>query len=419
MSAQSDYIDMTDSLAQRIKKGLEALHPFTSTPGQGTTRLPFTKETRAAADCLKEYMAGAGLAVHEDEAGNLIGIMNGANADLPALIVGSHYDSVVNGGNFDGQAGVIAAVEVARMLRDNAAPLQRDYIAIAFMDEEGMRFSTGYFGSKSWLGKITQEELHTIKDKDGISIYDAMKSYGLTPENLPRARWDIDRVKAFVELHIEQGPILDAENIELGLVECIVGIQRYIVTINGRADHAGTTPMDMRMDAAEAAAKVMAKIPDWAREKKDGTVATTGYVKVTPGGVNIVPQEAQFSIDIRSRNNDNLLDIMDKITSELDKVCRENGTTYKMEEKLIITPVSLSQQMLELMEASCKKYGYSHRRMVSGAGHDSLAIGQHVDTVMLFTPSKDGRSHCPVEWTDYSYIAKGTLVIYDLIIDMQ
>lgn len=407
------------TLEQRIKTGLEALHPFNATPGNGTTRLPFTKEAREAAEHLKTYMAGAGLTVHEDEAGNIIGVMAGKDRALPSLVVGSHFDTVVNGGNFDGQAGVVAGVEIARLFKETGVPLARDFMVIAFCDEEGMRFSGGYFGSKSWLGQITQEDLHAFKDKDGISIYEAMKGYGLVPEDLPKAAWDMNKVRAYIELHIEQGPVLDTEKEEVGLVDCIVGMQRYIVTVKGRADHAGTTPMDMRMDAVEAASKVYSQLPDWAREKKDGTVATTGFIKVTPGGINIVPAEVQFSIDIRSRNKNNLVDLMAKVTAELDKACAANGTSYSMEKKLLVDPVNLSAPMLDILEESCRKRGYSYRRMVSGAGHDALAIGQVVETVMVFTPSKDGRSHCPVEWTEYADVAKATSVLYDLTLKMQ
>lgn len=407
-------------LTTKIQTGLEGLHPFNATPGNGTTRMPFTKETRDAAEHLKRYMCDAGLSVHEDQAGNILGVMEGADTALPALVMGSHYDSVINGGNFDGQAGVVAAVEVARLLRDNKVPLKQNFVAIAFMDEEGMRFSTGFFGSKSWMGLMTQEELHSYKDKNGVSVYEAMQEYGLVPEDLPKAAWDMNRVRAFIELHIEQGPILDTEKTGIGLVECIVGIQRYIVTVAGRADHAGTTPMDMRLDAVESASKVFSKIPDWAREKKDGTVATTGLVQVVPGGINIVPEEVKFSIDIRSRNQENLEGMMETIRKELDKACAANGTSWTMEEKLLVTPVNLSPAMLESMEKSCKDRGYSYRRMVSGAGHDALAIGgQGVETVMIFTPSKGGRSHCPVEWTEYADVAKATAVIYDLVLEMQ
>ncbi|MDR3161749.1 MAG: M20 family metallo-hydrolase [Spirochaetaceae bacterium] len=406
-----------DEMTENLKKNLRALHQYTATPGEGTTRLPFTKEARAAANHIRSMMEEVGLEVREDEAGNIIGLLKGADPSLPALVVGSHFDTVNNGGDFDGLAGVMTGIEIARMLKRET--LKRNFIVLGFCDEEGMRFGTGYFGSKSILGQVTQEELRHYKDKDDVSVYEAMKGYGLVPENLPRAAWDLKTIKAFVEMHIEQGPVLYQSGDELGLVECIVGIQRYIVTVRGRSDHAGTTPMDMRIDAVEAATRVISRIPDWAREKGEGTVATTGYIKVLPGGMNIVAEEVQFSVDVRSRNKASIDDIVAKIRDGLDESCKRNGATYTMDNKLTITPVNLSRDMLSRLEKFCKNRGYSYRRMISGAGHDALAIGQVLETVMVFVPSRDGRSHCPVEWTEYGDISKAVAVIYDLIMEMQ
>lgn len=405
-------------IANNLQKYLEKLSTFNATPGNGCTRLPFTKEARQAADYIKALMTEVGLKVHEDQAGNVIGVLEGEDTEAPALVTGSHYDTVINGGNFDGLAGIATGIEIARMLKENKVQLKRNFVVIAFCDEEGMRFGTGYFGSKALLGQITLEDLN-FKDKDNVSVYEAMQEYGLVPEDVLKAKQDLNKIKAFLELHIEQGPVLDQKKVEIGLVNCIVGIQRYIITVHGRADHAGTTPMDMRIDAVEAATKVISKIPDWAREKGDGTVATTGFAKVLPGGMNIVAEEVQFSIDIRSSNNDNINDIVAKIRAELDAVCKSNGASWEMENKLTIVPVDLNEDMLSMLQKSCEDHGYSWQRMISGAGHDALAIGQVLDTVMVFVPSKDGRSHCPVEWTEYTDIAKAVAIIYDMIVDMQ
>ena len=264
-------------------------------------------------------MTEAGLEVHEDEAGNVIGILKGENPDLPCVMMGSHYDSVVNGGDFDGIAGVVCAIEAARQLKDEGFTPKRNFAIVGFCDEEGMRFGTGYFGSGAMLGHRDVEYCKHYKDTDGISIYDAMKGYGLDPEKIEDAKWPEGSIGKFLELHIEQGPVLDAKNIEIGLVDCIVGIQRYMVTVNGRADHAGTTPMDMRLDAVDAATKVISKIPDWAREKADGTVATIGYINTIPGGMNIVAEKCEFTVDIRSKSNDNINDIANRIRAALDR----------------------------------------------------------------------------------------------------
>lgn len=405
--------------AKRIKRDIENLSAYTSTPGNGTTRLPFTREARAGVDYLRGAMEDAGLLAREDEAGNIIGVLKGEDSGLPAIVTGSHFDTVVNGGNFDGLAGVVAGLEMARLLRDEGITLKRDFVVIGFCDEEGMRFGTGFFGSKSILGQMTVEELHRFKDKDGVSVYEAMKSYGKTPEKIGTAAWDLDKIKAFIELHIEQGPVLDTRKIDIGLVDCIVGMQRYMVTVHGRPDHAGTTPMDMRIDAVDVAAKVVSRIGDWAREKGDGTVGTTGFMRVAPCAMNIVAETCEFSIDVRSVNNDNIKDIVGKIKAALGEECARAGASYDWLEKLVIEPVRLDEGMLYRLERSCKDHGYSYTRLPSGAGHDALAIGQALPTVMVFAPSKDGRSHCPVEWTGYDALAKATHVTYDLLKDMQ
>lgn len=403
-----------EDVTGRIARDLEHLKQYTATPGNGCTRLPFTKEARDAVNYLKELMTEAGLEVTEDAAGNVIGTLKGEDPDAPCVMMGSHYDSVVNGGDYDGIAGVICAIEVARILKEEGFVPKRNFVVVGFCDEEGMRFGTGYFGSGAMLGHRDVEYTKKFADTDGVTIYEAMKGYGLDPEKIGEAAWKEGSIGQFLEAHIEQGPVLDAEGTELGLVEGIVGIQRYMVTVHGRADHAGTTPMDMRMDAVDAATKVISKIADWAREKADGTVSTVGYINTVPGGMNIVAEKVEFTVDIRSMNNDNINDITNRIRKALDKEVAEYGGSYEMDNKLTITPVHLSSEMLDFMEADCKERGYTYRRMPSGAGHDSLEIGQSIPTVMIFTPSKEGRSHCPVEFTKYSEFAKASVIMKDL-----
>lgn len=403
-----------EEVTGRVARDLEHLKQFTATPGEGCTRLPFTKEARDAVNYLKEIMEEAGLEVREDAAGNVIGVMKGEDPDAPCVMMGSHYDSVINGGDFDGIAGVVCAIEAARQLQESGIVPKRNFAVVGFCDEEGMRFGTGYFGSGAMLGNRDVAYCKHYKDTDGISIYDAMKGYGLDPEKIEDAKWPEGSIGKFLELHIEQGPVLDAEGIELGLVDCIVGIQRYMVTVHGRADHAGTTPMDMRMDAVDAATKVISKIPDWAREKADGTVATIGYINTVPGGMNIVAEKCEFTVDIRSKSNDNINDIANRMRAALDREVKAMGGSYDIDTKLVITPVMLSEEMLGIMEEDCKEKGYSYKTLPSGAGHDALEIGQVIPTVMLFVPSKDGRSHCPVEFTKYSDFAKASVIMTNL-----
>ena len=398
----------------RIQKDLETLASYTSTPGHGVTRSSYSKEDTLAKEYLIKEMKKLHLDVYEDGIGTIFGRREGTLTDAPVVMFGSHYDSVVNGGDFDGIAGAVCAIEVARQLKEKGVTPKRNFVAVGFCDEEGMRFGTGYFGSGAMLGNRDVEYCKKFKDRDGVSIYDAMKSYGLDPEKITDAKWPEGSIGHFLEAHIEQGPVLDAENIEIGLVDCIVGIQRYMVTVHGRADHAGTTPMDMRLDAVDAATKVISKIADWAREKADGTVSTVGYINTVPGGMNIVAEECQFTVDIRSKNNDNINDIANRIRAALDREVKAMGGSYDIETKLVITPVNLSQEMLGIMEESCKAHGYSYKYLPSGAGHDALEIGQVLPTVMLFVPSKEGRSHCPVEFTKYSDFAKASVIMTEL-----
>ena len=398
-----------EAMTRRIMLDLRTLSKHTATPDSGCTRLPFTKEAKAAKEFIRYLMCDAGLKAMDDGAGNIFGVRKGKNPDAPCIMMGSHYDSVINGGNFDGIAGVVCAVEVARLLEENNIELEADFVVAGFNDEEGMRFGTGYFGSKTMLGEMTAEDCEKFKDKDGISIAEAMKEWDLDHTKIEEYKWDVSKIGKFIEIHIEQGPVLDAEKIELGLVECIVGMQRYMVTVNGRADHAGTTPMDMRLDAVDVATKVVSKLADLARSKNDGTVATTGFFRTTPCAMNVVAEKVEFSMDIRSKNNDNINDIFSEIKNLLDKECAFCNATYEIEEKLSILPCDLDEAMLNSLETACKNRGYSYKRMLSGAGHDALAIGQLLPTVMVFVPSKDGRSHCPVEHSENEDLAKAAV----------
>ncbi|MDD7401094.1 MAG: M20 family metallo-hydrolase [Eubacteriales bacterium] len=399
---------------QRLMRDLNDMKVFTTTPGKGCTRLPFTCAAQDCSNALKRLMIQAGMEVCTDVAGNVFGRLPGHNRKLPCVMMGSHYDSVLHGGDYDGIAGILCAIEVARLLQENGEQLERDFVVAAFNDEEGMRFGTGYFGSGAMLGLRDVDYCHKYKDIDGISIYDAMRAVDLDPEHIDDARWPDRSISCFLELHIEQGPVLDRENVDLGLVDCIAGIKRYVIKVKGRADHAGTTPMDMRLDAVDAASKVISNIADWARESGEESVATVGLIKALPGGINIIAEECEFTVDIRSRKQEILDNISSKIIEAVKKETNIMGGQYEIEEKLDAHPVYLCKSLLDSMEVSCRNYGYSFKYMSSGAGHDALVIAPCIPTVMLFVPSVNGRSHCPVEFTDVEYFVKAVQIMRDL-----
>lgn len=398
---------------KRIRKDLETCACFGGRDKGGTTRLPFTKEMEDCAVYLKKQMQEAGLEVRVDAAGNVIGRMEGETPET--IMIGSHYDSVRSGGNFDGIAGVISGIELVRLLRENKKKIKNAIEIIGFCDEEGARFSMGYFGSKCMLGQFQTKDCKKYRDCQGITIYEAMKGAGFDPERLSEAVRDWDHIRHFYEIHVEQGPVLWNKGLEIGIVDGIVGIARRMIYVYGRADHAGSTPMNMRSDAVEMAAAVAVKIPEWARESRDGTVATTGIFSVKDGEINTVAKEASFSVDIRSLEEKSITEIEGKIKLELENVCRRLGGTYKIVPKLDEKPLSLDEKNKKRLESACKKLNYSFCHLASGAGHDSLVIGRRIPATMIFVPSKEGRSHCPEEWTDYQAIARAVHVLYEIL----
>src|SRR5215211_3735482 len=255
----------------------------------GITRLSFTDDERAAKDRVVSYMKEAGLSVREDAAGNLFGRREGRNPDSPAVLIGSHVDSVYNGGNFDGPLGVLAGIEVLQTMQEQGIETEYPIEVVAFTDEEGARFSFGMLGSRALAGKLTPEDLTTYEDKDGVSIAGAMRAYGLDPEKIGDAARPDGSIKAYVELHIEQGRVLENEDLPVGIVTGIAGPVWLRFTLTGETGHAGSTPMNLRRDALAAAAEIMGVVE--AEAARTGTtVGTVGQLDLEPGGINIIPE---------------------------------------------------------------------------------------------------------------------------------
>lgn len=404
---------------ERLKRDIEELSKFNATPGKGLTRMTYTKEDRGAREYIKEQMRLAGLNVYEDAAGTVIGRLEGSLKDAPCVMVGSHFDSVKNGGNFDGPAGVVTALEVARVINENNLKPKYPIEFVALIEEEGGRFGGGLFGSRAMVGKVTRESLDQFKDENGISIAQAMKDFGLDPDKIHEAKRNPEDVKAFIELHIEQGPILEAKKKQIGIVEYIVGINQIEVSVKGRPDHAGTTPMNMRADALDAASRVISKISTFAKEAGEGTVATVGVLNVLPGAANIVPGEVKFIVDIRSKKSECIKEVRDRIEENLKEVAENAGVSYSVLEKLSVAPVKLNEDIIEKFKKYSDKLGFEWEMMLSGAGHDAMVMASITDVGLIFVPSKDGRSHCPEEWTDYEDLQKGAEIVCETILDLS
>jgi allantoate deiminase len=397
-------------LQQRIEQHIEAISQFTATPGKGTTRLTYSQEDLQARNYIKDKMKQYGLNVQEDGFGNIFGKLEGTLKGAPSVLVGSHFDSVPNGGAYDGPAGVIAGLEVAALFSKNGLTPKYPLEVIALVEEEGSRFGGGLMGSRGITGLLSEEDFKNLKDKDGITTVEAMSKIGLDP-SLPKKR-DPKTMKAFLELHIEQGPILEEKNIPIGVVEAIVGLTQLDVTVQGQAGHAGTTPMDRRSDALVSAASIIAQFPSLAVEEGEGTVITTGRLNVFPNGANVIPDKVEFTVDIRSGKEEHVLNVLEKVR-ELVKTYNGNGITTLIEQPLYIQPKAMNAEILSLLQEKTRELGVAQCSIHSGAGHDAMVFSDFTNVGMLFIPSKNGLSHCPEEWSDSLHIANAVQILYE------
>lgn len=392
---------------QRIQRDIEALSAFNATPGAGLTRFSFSAQHRQAQDYIVSQMEAAGLQVRVDACGTVIGRLEGRDPALPVVMTGSHYDSVRNGGNFDGPAGVVTALETARVFHETGFRPLHPVEFIAMIEEEGARFGGGLFASRAMVGRLTAQELATFRDADGITTGEAMRAFGLDPDRFAQAVRQPGEISHFIELHIEQGPILENAGVQVGIVETIVGIRELEITVTGRPDHAGTTPMGMRADAFLVAAKTAIAANEAAIAAGEGTVATVGKVEVKPGSFNIVPGQVTFFVDIRSRKMACVDAVDAAVRRALDSLTAQEGLGYSLRVMIETNPVDTDKGVCDALEACAAESGLTTRRMLSGAGHDAMVVAAIAPIGLVFVPSKGGRSHCPEEWTDYNLLQNG------------
>ena len=356
-------------------------------------------------------MKEAGLKTREDAVGNIFGRIEGKKPDLPPVLVGSHFDSVPNGGNFDGPAGVVAGLETAFVFHELGIKPERPIEIIAMIEEEGGRFGSGLLGSRLLTGQVKQQELHELKDQNGISVAQAMSDFGLDPSRSGEVVLSAGSLHAFLELHIEQGPILEQNQEDIGIVTEVVSLSQIEVTVTGAAGHAGTTPMNARKDAMVGSAAVIARIPGIVAEVDKAAVGTVGRIVAQPGGANVIPNSVTFSVDIRSPQAENVAEIKDKLRTEL-KQLSDSGLTFEINEKITIPSTPMAEGIQKQFAKDADASGVKWRWMPSGAGHDAMILSKITQTGLIFVPSRDGISHAPEEWTDYDKLAKGIEVIF-------
>lgn len=383
------------SLGARAFARLEALRPFTDEPGK-ITRLYLSPSHRRSIDFTVGMMREAGCdSVHIDALGTVVGRYEGKTSGLPALLIGSHIDTVKDGGAYDGALGVIAGIGVVEALKEKNQRLDFAVEVLAFGDEENVRFPANLTSSRALAGTLPDDALDA-KDEDGISIREALTICGFDPDGVAKLKRDPATVIGYVELHIEQGPVLEAENLAVGVVTAINGATRWALTVRGEAGHAGTVPMALRHDALTAAAEMALAIETLGRRDAD-LVATVGKFQALPGSVNVVPGEVRFTLDARAPHDDKRNALTRDIEMQCHAIAKKRGVTLTIEPMSSSKATPMTSIFIDGLSDAVGRRQITPRLLASGAGHDAMAMADLCPAGMLFVRCKGGISHNPAE----------------------
>jgi len=395
----------------RMEARIQALGRFGTNPEGGVSRIAYSDADIAGREYIMTLMLEAGLSVSVDTAGNVIGRREGTDDGLAPIVIGSHIDSVPGGGNYDGDVGVIGAIEVAQILHERGIAMRHPLEVVSFTDEEG-----GLVGSRAMVGKLTAAALGVVSNS-GMTVRDGIRHVGGDPDRLDDAIRRPGDIEAFVELHIEQGAILDEAGVDIGVVEGIVGIRQWDVTIEGFANHAGTTPMDKRRDAMVTAAEVTLAINRIASELPGRQVATVGRIEALPGAPNVIPGRVIMTLEIRDLDAGKIQQVFDLIAAEAGNIGERRGMPVRFEERDVASPPAPTDESVRrIIAAAAEASGLSSRLMPSGAGHDAQDLATIAPTGMIFVPSRDGISHSPKEFTSPADMASGATVLLQTVI---
>jgi N-carbamoyl-L-amino-acid hydrolase len=396
--------------AERLQEHIAGLSRFGANPGGGVSRVAFSDADVAGRAYVTKLMEEAGLKVRVDTAGNIIGRREGSNPKLPAIVLGSHTDSVPSGGNYDGDVGVLGAIEVAQRLHELHIVTRHPLEVVNFTDEEG-----GLVGSLAISGRIKPGTLDVVSSS-GKTVRDGLRAVGGDPDRLTEARRDPSELKAYVELHIEQGGLLEQDRIDIGVVEGIVGIRWWDVTVNGMANHAGTTPMNQRRDALLSASEFVLAVNQVARTMPGRQVATVGRIRAEPGAPNVIPGRVVMSLEVRDLDAAKMQQVFDSIRAKADDIGNARQTPFSFDEIDVgLSPAPTDPRMRRIIAASADALGLTHQAMPSGAGHDAQDMAHITPTGMIFVPSAGGISHSPKEYTSPRDMANGANVLLQAV----
>ena len=399
----------------RLNKHLSELAEFGKNPQGGVSRLAYSEADRQGREYVMRLMRAAELDVSIDAAGNIIGRRHAAGGEtkMPPLVLGSHIDSVPDGGNYDGDVGSLGAIEVAQTLAENNLRLSRPLEVIIFQNEEG-----GLIGSAAISGMLKEKELDLVS-RSGKTIRDGIKFIGGDPSKIASVRRGPQSIAAYLELHIEQGGILDTEKIDIGVVEGIVGINWWDVTIEGFANHAGTTPMNNRQDALLAAAKFIEAVNRIVTSVPGRQVGTVGRIQALPGAPNVIPGKVILSLELRDLDAAKILTLYQRIRAEADRIAKTNKVTFDFKEINTNIPAPTHAGIRRLIDQSAKELGLTTKVMPSGAGHDAQDMARLGPVGMIFIPSVGGISHSPKEFSKPKDIENGANVLLGTLMKLD
>ncbi|WP_066319808.1 Zn-dependent hydrolase [Bacillus sp. FJAT-29814] len=397
---------------ERLKQELERIADFGRTENNGVTRLSLSDEDRRVRDYFRSCCEELGMTVTVDDMGCMYATLEGTE-NKPPILIGSHLDSVKKGGRFDGVLGVVTGLEVVRTLVDQNIKPKYPITVVNFTNEEGARFEPSMMASGVLSGKFDRAAMLQKKDDSGITFGEALKAIGYEGSSDNR----IKEASAFLELHIEQGPILESEKLTIGVVECVVGMACFEIEVTGESDHAGTTPMTMRKDALFAANNLINEIRNHLSNLDPELVFTIGRVNVYPSIHTVIPNKFVFTLEARHKDME-IVNTFKDFVQGLQNFTENEGCEIKVTKLWDRDTVWFEPDLCNLLEHSAQTLGYSHKRMVSGAGHDAQFIANYVPTAMLFVPSVNGKSHCEEELTSWEDCGKGVNVVLDTVLSL-
>jgi len=404
--------------SERLREHFEAMSQIGKIGDTGICRPTLSKLEKQAFELAMIWMKDAGMEARIDGFGNLVGRYKGTDPGLPVLMMGSHLDSQPYGGRYDGTAGVLAAIEVVMSMHEKGIRPRRSIDVISFADEEGWRFKKGLFGSRGILGKLEEGELQR-KDEEGVSREQALREFGLDPAGFKASEYATGSIHCFLELHIEQGPVLDLANKPVGVVTGISGPLWLTVKLKGMAGHAGSVPMPLRKDALLGAAQIAVALNEIVTaDPAAPTIGTVGTMQVFPGSRNIIPEEVTFTIDLRDIDMARRNKCEKELRQRIEAIVKKNNLHCEISEDTNSEPRYCAAWIQDIIQANCMKNGLDAPRLMSGPFHDALTLSYACDYGMIFVRCKDGISHNPLEYSSYDDLSMGTEVLYGTMMDI-